>query len=433
MGRKRRQPKLRIARDKYYCADVYRPDGKRTTIGFGNTEEHSESEVYIAFGKWLELYSKIPQKVLSYSNPYEAIRQILNPSDHVTVKELLTKHRVYAENTVRKLHDNREHPDFIYIKKVEQVLTPYKDWPVKDFGPDELYAIQNILLNSTYKKGKKDMHYTRGGINNTIKWIRRIWKWGMGRHFVSAENLQGLNEVKPLRMGETNAPEAIKRKKVTQKEFYKVLENTGTVVGDMLELVWHTAMRPNEVCSMRPFDIITDDPKCWLYIPGRDLTPVGSHKTTQFERIKVIPLTRECQKILKPRIKNLNSKNYIFSPKETMKEFWANRKAKRKTPLKYGNSPGTNKKQHPMIKPNDKYDHHSLYRACKRACKKAGVEIFSPYDLRRTVATTTRSVLGKEAAKVLLGHTTTDTTDIYLLEEVQETIKVAKELERLLA
>jgi hypothetical protein len=42
------------------------------------------------------------------------------------------------------------------------------------------------------------------------------------------------------------------------------------------------------------------------------------------------------------------------------------------------------------------------------------------------MATGTRSILGKEAAKVLLGHTKTDTTDIYLLEEVQEAIKVAK-------
>jgi hypothetical protein len=42
------------------------------------------------------------------------------------------------------------------------------------------------------------------------------------------------------------------------------------------------------------------------------------------------------------------------------------------------------------------------------------------------MATGARSTLGKEAAKLLLGHTKTDTTDIYLLEEVQETIKVAK-------
>jgi len=42
------------------------------------------------------------------------------------------------------------------------------------------------------------------------------------------------------------------------------------------------------------------------------------------------------------------------------------------------------------------------------------------------MATGTRSILGKEAAKVLLGHTKMDTTDIYLLDEVQEAIKVAK-------
>jgi hypothetical protein len=44
------------------------------------------------------------------------------------------------------------------------------------------------------------------------------------------------------------------------------------------------------------------------------------------------------------------------------------------------------------------------------------------------MATRTRSILGKEAAKVLLGHTETTTTDIYLLEEVQEAAKAAKRL-----
>jgi hypothetical protein len=49
-------------------------------------------------------------------------------------------------------------------------------------------------------------------------------------------------------------------------------------------------------------------------------------------------------------------------------------------------------------------------------------------DLRRTKATGIRSILGKEAAKVLLGHTETTTTDIYLLDEVQEAVKGAKQL-----
>jgi len=59
---------------------------------------------------------------------------------------------------------------------------------------------------------------------------------------------------------------------------------------------------------------------------------------------------------------------------------------------------------------------------------RAGVETFTRYDLRRSLATRTRAQLGKEAAKVLLGHTSTATTDIYLLDEVQEAMKVANAL-----
>lgn len=36
--------------------------------------------------------------------------------------------------------------------------------------------------------------------------------------------------------------------------------------------------------------------------------------------------------------------------------------------------------------------------------------------------------LGKETVKVLLGHSSTSTSEIYLLEEVQEAMKVAKAL-----
>ena len=53
----------------------------------------------------------------------------------------------------------------------------------------------------------------------------------------------------------------------------------------------------------------------------------------------------------------------------------------------------------------------------------------SPYDLRRSAATRIRSELGKEAAKLLLGHVSTDTTEIYLLDEVKKSMKVAKQLD----
>jgi integrase len=82
-----------------------------------------------------------------------------------------------------------------------------------------------------------------------------------------------------------------------------------------------------------------------------------------------------------------------------------------------------------MVKPGAVYTATSFYSAVRRACKRAAVEPFSPYDLRRSAATRVRAALSKEDARLLLGHVSTDTTQIYLLEEVKESIKVAKRLE----
>jgi len=429
MARTRKTPKLRIYREKYFCTDVYLPNGKRTTVGFGTTDDRTEGEIYAAFGKWLDLFNQQPQKVLSFKGPYEAIEQIINPVQTITVGELLDKYFVYAKKTTRTTSNNKEHRNFHFIKRVQQFLQPYHSWPVSDFGPDELLNVQDTIIEYKYVQGKKKKRYTRRGVNDTINWIRKIWKWGMGRQLITAEQVQGFNEVKSLKMGETKARDNPKRVRVTEEDFWKVVNVVNSVVGDMLQLIWYTAMRPYEVCDMRPFDILCDNPQCWLYIPGRDQTPVGLHKTTRFERVKVIPLASKCQKLLKLRIKEFDSKKYIFSPKEAMDEFLEKKLANRKTPLKSGNRPGTNRKKHPMFNPGRKYGHHALRNACKRGCERAGVEVFVPYDLRRTMATGTRSILGKEAARVLLGHTKTDTTDIYLLEEVQEAIKVAKLLD----
>jgi len=50
MSRKRKSPKLRF-NGKYYVVNFYKPDGKRTMISFGPTDERTEGEIYAAFGK----------------------------------------------------------------------------------------------------------------------------------------------------------------------------------------------------------------------------------------------------------------------------------------------------------------------------------------------------------------------------------------------
>jgi integrase len=432
MAMKRKAPKLQFT-GRYYVVNVYRPDGGRTTISFGPVGERTEGQIYVAFGKWLDLFNQHPHKVLTFDSPYAAIEGMTNPQRVLTIGELLAEYRAWAEKRKTSVRGDKQHPALRFITRVERFLAPYASWPITGFGPDELEAVREAMIEYQYACGKEGdkatlKHYTRRGINDSIKWIHTIWDWGHGRHFVPHSYVQGLKEVRPLKMGDSRTVDNSRRLRVTDEEFWKVIPETSKVIGDMLQLIWYTAMRPYEVCDMRPFDILTDDADCWLYIPGRDRTPVGKHKTTHFERVKVVPLTRKCQLILKSRIKKWNSKEYIFSPEEGMAEFLAKKAKNRKTPLSCGNRPGTNRKEHPLIKPGNSYDANALANALARACKRAGVDKIRPYDLRRTKATGIRSILGKEAAKVLLGHTRTTTTDIYLLDEVQEAVKVAKQL-----
>ena len=179
---------------------------------------------------------------------------------------------------------------------------------------------------------------------------------------------------------------------------------------------------------MRPFDILRSDPNCWLYIPGRDKSPIGEHKTMRFGRSRLITLTKKTQDILLRRITDFGSKEYVFKPDDAVKEMRARRAKRRHTPLSCGNRPGSNCRLEPQRSPGKRYTSYSLRTACRRGCIKARVSIFTPYDLRRSTATRVKAMLDKGSASVLLGHVNTDTTDIYLLDEVKEAMNVAKRL-----
>jgi integrase len=247
---------------------------------------------------------------------------------------------------------------------------------------------------------------------------------------VTAAQKQRLKEVQPLRIGRSSAKDKLKRVQVTEEDFTLVLDHVNSVVADLLRLIWLTAMRPSEACRMRAFDIVRTKPECWLYIPGRDASPVGDHKTAHHRRVRAIPLTATAQEILGRRVKDWESKDFIFSPAEALDEMRAKKFATRRTPVGQGNCAGTNRQPHPMIKPGIQYNSESLATAVKRGCGRVGVARFTPYDLRRSAATRVRSVLDKDAAKLLLGHVSTETTEIYLLDEVKEAMNVAMKLEK---
>ena len=415
-------------RGNYFCTNIYRPDGSRTTISFGPAGERTEGEIYAAFGQWLDLFNQYPHKVLSFKSPYEAVKVLINPKTIVTIGELVAKYLKWLEEYSLPMRDGRPSPDVQRARRAGKFLQPYAEWAITDFGPPELVAVQNAMVAYRYFKSpyaREPVGYTRTGINQMIGQIHKIWKWGIGRKLTTENQAYLLKEVRSLRAGNTIAREKLKRSSISEEEFGKVSTNLTSVVADMLRVIWLTAMRPDEVCRMRPFDILQDDPACWLYVPGRDVSLLGDHKTAHHRRVRAVPLTATVQAILRPRMENLEPKTFIFRPADAIQEMKEKRLADHSIQKNYLNQID------PMITPGERYTASAVYTAVRRACQRAGVERFTPYDLRRSAATRVRASLGKDAARLLLGHVSTDTTEIYLLDEVRESIKMAKQLQDL--
>ena len=91
MAGKRKRPKLR-EKEGCFVVDIYRPNGKRTTVSFGSVGERSEGEIYAAFGQWLDLFNQHPHKVLAFRSPYEAISNILYPRSILNVGQFFDKY-----------------------------------------------------------------------------------------------------------------------------------------------------------------------------------------------------------------------------------------------------------------------------------------------------------------------------------------------------
>jgi len=73
-----------------------------------------------------------------------------------------------------------------------------------------------------------------------------------------------------------------------------------------------------------------------------------------------------------------------------------------------------------------RYTPDSYRRAIARGCKAAGCDRWSPHQLRHAFATEVRRRFGIEAARIMLGHRSAVTTEIYAEADRQAARKAAR-------
>lgn len=292
---------------------------------------------------------------------------------------------------------------------------------VMEFGPKRLKALRHELLQA----GRTN----RTTINKRIGIVKQMFEWGVAEELVPPSVFQALAAVKGLRKGRTTAREPEPVMPVDDATVDATLPCLPVVVADMVRFQRLTGCRPGEVCRLRPCDVDRSS-AVWSYRPT-------SHKCQHHDRERIVYIGPKAQALLLPYMLR-PADTHCFSPAESAQKQRDARHAARKTPLKYGNRPGTNRKARPKRGPADRYSKDAYGRAIARGIDRANKQRAAagatplPHwhanRLRHSAGTEIRQKFGLEAAQVVLGHAKADVTQIYAERDMTLAVEVMREV-----
>lgn len=118
----------------------------------------------------------------------------------------------------------------------------------------------------------------------------------------------------------------------------------------------------------------------------------------------------------------LTSSAQPVQPESAVQEYQDVLRIGRKT--KVPPSQANRRKSEPAKRPGKKYDVGNYYHAIRRACERANLDKWHPNQLRHSAATRLRREFGVEMARIILGHKTAFTTEMYAETDRDQAIAV---------
>ncbi len=265
-----------------------------------------------------------------------------------------------------------------YGRAVRLLAEAHARVDVEQFGPVKLTAWMRALAAERDDRGR--LRYSRGYVGKLVRIVRAVWRWGVSTERVRNDLWQALLSVKGLRADEGR--EGRKVSAAPDADFRAMAAELHDGAAGLARLLRLTGARPSELFGLRPADVDrTTDP--WSY------TPV-SHKTSAKGKERVI----------------------FFGPGAVavLREFWPK-----------GDGPFFTNCRGRV------YNRNSLLLAFKRACRRAGVPVLTPYQLRHSRLTEARNKFGAEGAQAVGGHERLSTQEFYTHRRNDLAIKIARE------
>lgn len=277
-----------------------------------------------------------------------------------------------------------------------------------EFGPNALKAVRQTWI---------DRSLSRGTINQHCGRVVRMFRWATGEEMLPPTIAQALAMLPSLKRGRSEAVERKPVDSVSEEHIKACLKHVQPTIAEMIKLQLATGMRPGEVCMLRPIDI-DQSSEVWEYTPQE-------HKTEHHGRPRKIMIGPAGQKILAPFL-DRDAESYCFSPIDSEQARRIAQRQKRKT--KVQPSQRCRRKKNAQLKPGEHYTTDSYRRAIHRACKAASIDMWSPNQLRHTMATRVRREFGLDAAQVILGHSTANITQVYAELDSQKARAIVRDI-----
>jgi integrase len=259
-----------------------------------------------------------------------------------------------------------------------------------------LLAVVDALLAHRKRDG---LPPTRLYVNCTIKRLRRMFRWAAKpvRGWVPSAVITDLQLVESLPLGRTDARESERVTPVPMEDFTATISAIATEgmrnrrealwakqLSIMLELQWHSGMRPGELCSMKASEMAVEKPtQPSLFSPaGVEIMVYRPtlHKTRHHGLDRNIFLGPEARRLVEDWLLHLRI---------------------------MAGATGT---------PRDRlftYSSNSLGAAVRKVCRRHDIPLWSPNQVRHAFATRLRSQAGIDVVQVLMGHRHRTTTEIY--------------------
>jgi integrase len=376
--------------------------------------------VYDSPESWEQYHRLIAEHLAARREPPPPV-----PADApLTVTELIARYWRFAKTYYVKddKPTSEMHSVALALRFVRRL---YGRTPAGDFSPKKLKAVREAMIaheitrkvkvtdeatgTVTWERRVVRKGLARKCINKLVGRVKRMFAWAVEEEFLPVEVHAALVRVKGLKRGKSAARETPRVRPVAEEHVAAVLPLVPAMVRAMIEVQRLCGCRPQDVVQMRPADIDTTEP-VWQYRPRRHKTEHHNDDGNP-DLDRVIYLGPKCQEVLRPWLPT-DPQAYVFAPRRSEELRNAGRKANRKskTPPSQAARRPTGRAKAPL---RSYYPVGSYRQAIRRACRRAGIAVWLPNQLRHSRLTEIRSRYGLEAARVVGGHREVGVTQIY--------------------